>query len=301
MRRARGQRRSAFERGFTLLEVLIAVVVLAIVLTVIYRSYWLCSKNVAQAQEQSDFYQSARLALRRLSDDVMCAYAPLGEKDEGGGDKASPPPQDSSDESSDSEGGGATSTKFKGFDGGEGEEARDTLELVTMANLSRGAAAQYEPCDLRYSVEERGADAAALVRTTTTESGESESVDLAPNVKGFDLKFWDADGEEHDSWDGTSGVLPTLVEITLYMGRAKEAPVAFTTAVNLPLAWQRDALGRALATLAAKDKDKSAQKDKAATTPKSPAGQQSTSGGAKSGTTPAPGQPQDAGDEGDEE
>lgn len=290
--------RRPHSRGFTLLEVLIAVAVLAIILTIIYRSYWLCSKNVAQAQEHSDLYQSARLALRRISDDLMCAYVPLANPEEGEKPpEAAPPPEEGGEQGA--EGAAAASTQaFRAYDVGTGEAARDVLEFVSLANLSRRASAQIEPCELRYSVEEAGEGEGRLMRTSTSGSGDPETFELAPNVKGLDLKFYGAEGDETADWDSArDGKLPVMVEITLYMGRGEEEPVVFTTAVNIPLAWEREALGRGVAELATEEKKKAEEKAKDKAKAKAKEGG-ATEADKTGGPKPGPG---DTGDDGGDE
>jgi prepilin-type N-terminal cleavage/methylation domain-containing protein len=237
------------QAGFTLLELLIAMAVLAIVMAIIYESYWICTKSVAAAQERSDIYQSARLALRRLSDDLMGAYVPLsasaGTEEESSEEGEAPSEAGKSKE-------GSAESVFRSLDIGSGPASQDTLEFVSTANLGRGAAAYVDFCELSYSV-----NGGILTRSSSAGAGaDPQSFELASNVKGLDLKFFDPEGEEHAEWDSSqSGQLPATVEITLYMGTGQDeaAAVPFTTAVNIPLAWEREALGRGVATLAAEE------------------------------------------------
>ncbi len=257
------------QSGVTLLELLIAVVILAIVMSIIYQSYWLCSKSVAAAEEQSDLYQSARLALRRISDDLMGAYAPfpkpedaaqVSQNTEEDALNGEPPVEGQQPQvSKDVTAGAESPYVFRSTDGGSGADARDSLDFTSTVNLSRGKAARAEFCQLNYAVQERERGQLALVRTSGSEASESVSIDLAPNVKGLDFRFYGADGEEYDEWDsGQSGKLPATVRVILTMsrGESKEAGVSFATAVNIPLAWERDALSQVVAKLDAERKAK---------------------------------------------
>ncbi len=61
-------------RGFTLLEVLLAMAILAVVLTVIYASFSTASRNVEQAETMRDETDLARSLITRLATDVSNAY-----------------------------------------------------------------------------------------------------------------------------------------------------------------------------------------------------------------------------------
>jgi prepilin-type N-terminal cleavage/methylation domain-containing protein len=272
------RRQAREESGFTLLEVLIAVVVLGIIMAIIYQSYWVCSKTVAAAEQHSDVYQEARLALRRIGDDLMCAWLPLTvptAKDDSQGSPGAGEKVTSAGDSDSTEGGASGSgPAFKAVNIGSDADARDTLEFVTTANLARGSAGQLDTCQVQYSVQEGDKGKATLVRTSSLANGDSEGAELASNVKALDFKFFNAAGEQFDDWDSTqSNTLPATVQITLVMGTgdgqdegsARREGLTFTTAVNIPLAWERDSLGKEVAALMAKQEAeaKAKAKDKA--------------------------------------
>ncbi|MFH0810310.1 MAG: prepilin-type N-terminal cleavage/methylation domain-containing protein [Pseudomonadota bacterium] len=236
--------RSSRQSGFTLLELMIAVAVLAVVLVVVYQSYRLCTKTVIAAEEQSEVYQSARIVLRRLGEDLMSAYLPLASPDDEEGDEETP------------DAGPDNGPAFVAVDGGSGAEAHDSLEFASTANLARGAAGQAELVVVHYALEPRGKEGRlSLVRSTDADPEGSQGVEMAPNVKGLDFRFFNATGEEFQEWDSTdSHALPATVQIVLTLGGEGDEPgVTFTTAVAIPLAWQREALGRGLAALAAEE------------------------------------------------
>ncbi len=61
--------------GFTLLEVLIAVAIMAGIVTVIYSSFFTTSRNIEQAETIRDSSDMARTLMQRLSNDITNAYA----------------------------------------------------------------------------------------------------------------------------------------------------------------------------------------------------------------------------------
>ncbi len=61
-------------KGFTLLEVLLAMAILAIISTVIYGTFTNSARNIEQAEQSRDETDMARALLGRLSNDIANAY-----------------------------------------------------------------------------------------------------------------------------------------------------------------------------------------------------------------------------------
>jgi prepilin-type N-terminal cleavage/methylation domain-containing protein len=67
--------------GFTLLEVLIALGIMSVIMTVIYTSFSTAGRNVEQAEARRDLNDLARTLMMKLSDDIANAYVnPLWKK-----------------------------------------------------------------------------------------------------------------------------------------------------------------------------------------------------------------------------
>ena len=66
--------RTSHSKGFTLLEVLLAMAILSVILTVIYASFSTAGKNVEQAEAIRDETDLARVLIARLSEDIANAY-----------------------------------------------------------------------------------------------------------------------------------------------------------------------------------------------------------------------------------
>ena len=66
--------RPSHSKGFTLLEVLLAMAILAVIMTVIYASFSTAGNNVEQAERLRDETDIARTLIARLSADIANAY-----------------------------------------------------------------------------------------------------------------------------------------------------------------------------------------------------------------------------------
>ena len=65
-------------RGFTLIEILIAVSILAVVLSTIFASYTGTFSIIEETESQADIYGMARIAMERIQEDLESAYASEG-------------------------------------------------------------------------------------------------------------------------------------------------------------------------------------------------------------------------------
>ena len=68
-------------KGFTLMEVLIAIFILVTVLSTIYASYTGTLRIVEETQSQAELYQVARIALERITEDLESLYIPTKTKE----------------------------------------------------------------------------------------------------------------------------------------------------------------------------------------------------------------------------
>lgn len=69
-----GSKENPKSGGFTLLEVLLAMAILAVIMTVIYTSFSTAGNNVEQAETLRDETDMARALINRLSNDIANAY-----------------------------------------------------------------------------------------------------------------------------------------------------------------------------------------------------------------------------------
>ncbi len=62
------------QRAFTLLEVLIAMSIFAVVLSMLYTAYTGTFRNIEETESQADLYQMARIVLERMTEDLESVY-----------------------------------------------------------------------------------------------------------------------------------------------------------------------------------------------------------------------------------
>ena len=58
--------------GFTILEILIALSILATVLSIVFTSYTATFRIIGETESQAEIYQMARIALERIIEDLAC-------------------------------------------------------------------------------------------------------------------------------------------------------------------------------------------------------------------------------------
>ncbi len=213
-------------KGFTLVEILVAVTILSIILTIIYGSFAASTKSISTCRERSDIYQIARLSLDRMAEDISCAFLPevldLGD------------------------------IKF-GFTGEDGETEgmpRDVLNFISTSNLQFGKGLKGTGlCEIGYYMEtDPETDELLLIRR------EDDSIDdetdkggfareLADRIKCLDFKYYDGEGEESEEWySDDRNSLPRMVKIILTMEDENEQMLDFSTRVYLEMSSGLDGL-----------------------------------------------------------
>lgn len=224
-------------RGFTLIEVLVATAILAIILTTVYGvvARTLQAKNRSEAR--ADLYAAGREAILKMADEVEAALPPARE-----------------------------AVWFYGVPG-EGRVPADAFQFVTVvrrqhsANQSRGGRAlvsySLDPMPatpnlfaLRRQEEMANAD---LVAADPTDDAASEvptpppviAAHLLDRVAGLRVRYLDPEtGSWTDSWDTERDVrpgdppptLPAAVELVLFLADEEGGVHDFGTIVDLPLA-----------------------------------------------------------------
>ena len=217
-------------KGFTLLEVLIALLILAVVVSTLYSVHSGTVYHLTASRSQAEIYEMARVTLARMTEDLACAHRPPDEP--------------------------LTTGKEPENDFFSGEEivlngtTGHTLQFVTRASL--GFAAGGDLLRIRLDTrQEEGLPGLTLYRTETAVLGdppppEKDGWVLCEDVWELTVSYQDADGRTYARWDSSAelfgGRLPVLVSITLRLHNPanRGTPYRFTTQVALPLGRDQD-------------------------------------------------------------
>lgn len=212
--------------GFTLMEILIAMFIFAIVLSTIYTSYTGTFRIVNETEYQADIYGMARVALERMQEDLESVYIPKDAK------------FPESDEDS----------PFVGEDEETKGRSADSLRFISRAHLVFSGQGQASgTAEIGYYVGENDeTEDLVLYRTDmpafqeAPEEGTGGLV-LCDSLVSVNFTYYDDEGEEHDKWDSTSDEfmdkIPRMVSIMLeFKNRSDpEAPFKFLTKVAFPV------------------------------------------------------------------
>ena len=207
-------------RGFTLLEVLIAIFIVGIALTTIYAAYSGTLTVIKELDDDSRAYQMARITLDRMSRDLSSLQ------------------------------------RFGDVFVLQSERSRiGNNEFGSLAFWSAAHLTFEEdgpsglPASIAYFVKEGKGGGFSLWRNDV--AGAKPSIEwktdkgliICQSLQGINLKFYDEGGRDYDSWDtaysseSQKGKPPALVQIELILTNARDAekPYKFVTRVFLPV------------------------------------------------------------------
>ncbi len=208
--------------GFTLLELLIAIFIFAIVVSSVYGTYTTTFKVVENVESETEVHHRARIALERIAEDLESVYQGSGGTMEG--------------ESQDID-----------------SRRAETLKFITLAHLNLGSTDPApKRATVKYSVESD--DETGLFRLYRADTLMTPGVVIDPDEKGFVLcdKLWevrftyfDETGSEEEDWDSKpqgglpgstpTAVFPVMIQISLRFANSSGdgEGTLFTTAVAL--------------------------------------------------------------------
>ncbi len=212
--------------GFTLLEILIAIFIFAIIITTVFASYRIVFSNTDTINKDITSYEMARNCLNRMIMDLQSVHVSL------------PPgymPPDF-DDPPDLFRIVGEATTIKGSD-------FPWLRFTSLAHLPLGKSRPSGIVEIVYYVQ--GTDDAGFVLKRADNSYpfqdfEEKASDpvLCEDVKALTIKYLDQEGEEYDVWDSDDETYeyatPKAVKIKLELDTGSDS-VLFETMVTLPV------------------------------------------------------------------
>lgn len=183
------------EKGFTLIEVLLAVSLVAIMATLVFGSLYLTTSAIEAARANSGNEQLVRSTFRVMTDELA-----VGES--------------------------TKSAPWIGINGLQDGQPADTVAFVTMGQF-RGAESAQDTELVRIVYTREGERLLRFVRRNLHGVNDEsvEQVELATKVKGFNVRYYDSKANLWlDEWDGrarTDSPKALLIELTLLQEKAE--------------------------------------------------------------------------------
>lgn len=206
--------------GFTLLEILVAIIILSMVLTTVYAAYTGTFRIINQTQYSDAIYGMARTALMRMTEDLasICTYDGV--------------------------------YSFVSTSSEIGDTEFMNLTFLSSAHLSFDGRDASGISSISYTITEGSEDTGPiLMREDVLYSGNNESETeeagghiLCNQLQSLTYTFYDNNSESYETWDSNSEThrdkAPAVVSISLNFINPddKEHPYAFMTKVYLPKA-----------------------------------------------------------------
>lgn len=200
-------------RGFTMIEIMVAITILSLVLAGIYSTWTAILRASKSGQQAAAAVQRSRIILRMLEDSLTSAQSFVANQ------------------------------AYYGFMAENGDEA--TLSFVARLSKSFPRSGRFGDLDLRrltYSVEGGSGTRRLVLRQVPLgmepdEDEKEHPIVLAKDVKEFGMQFWDARMNDWvDEWRQTNQ-LPKLVMFTLKLADNSKPGAAeeeITRIVSLP-------------------------------------------------------------------
>lgn len=212
--------------GFTLLEILVAVLILGLVVTTVLSSFNMVFSNAETLEATATVFDMGRTCLTRITLDLENAFIlerPLYQA----------PKVDSLPDP----------YRFQGSVENRGGTALAKLRFTSRAHVALDKSREDGIAEIVYYVQAVPGGGLRLKRADNLypyPRFEERSVDpvLCENVKSLAFEYVDADGKEFDAWDSESSqsgtATPVMVAVRLEIGAGNES-YGFQTTVALPL------------------------------------------------------------------
>jgi len=215
------------QSGFTLLEIIVALFIFAVIASVLFQAYTGTYRNIDAAETQAEIYEMARTTMIRIVEDLESTYIP----------------KDSND-SEDSEN-TATFTGQRDFI--EGRRA-DRIRFFSKSHIDiSNSLIEGGDAKIAYYPLLKEDESISLYRSDTPGNLEwpeenTKGWIICEGLYSIGFTYTDKIGDTYDDWDASvsnsTNKLPSIIHIRLdFIDKEDpETPITFSTAVAMPLA-----------------------------------------------------------------
>jgi general secretion pathway protein J len=210
-------------KGFTLLELLLAITITAVIITIVNFAFFQSNKNIEAVRTQREAYQTVRIVMDRMVKDLTCAYLP------------SPVLRPTMTAQ------GISMYRFVGANDDSNSIDKDTISFTTTTDIGFSKVPG-GVCEVAYYLKEmeNKKDVFTLMRREdpTPHFGSTKAgseMELAEGVLGMNIIYIDESSQELKEWDLSKKLtLPKQVKVTLSLEAGKDK-LTFTGTAALPL------------------------------------------------------------------
>jgi len=219
-------RKSKIPQGFTLLEIIIAIFIFSIVVSTLFVSFNTILSTANAVDTDASSYEMGKNCLDRMIIDLTAVHVtrPPAYRVPDIDDPPDP-------------------YRFSGDSSQAGDETFGRLRFTSLSHLSFEKRITDGIAEISYYVQETEEQTYVLKRQDNLEpypSFEEKHTDpiLCRNVRSLSFAYFDAEGEEFESWDSESEefdrATPVAVKIRISFGD-ENRPLIFETTVSLPV------------------------------------------------------------------
>lgn len=169
--------------GFTLVEILIAVAIIAAIIAMVYGSYFAASKSARACKVRIVLSQESRTVLEQMTKQIRCCYAGSAEEYKYPESKATQQKKI------------APESVKSYFNGTSGEMSGEILNLVTTSGASEDKAGQDGLFEVVYKFDKNSGtlffSRERFVDTTNSSTEKKNWQSLSENIDSIELAFWD--------------------------------------------------------------------------------------------------------------